>query len=228
MSAWRRELRDHLVRSRERALGFPRDTQALAALRALPGPFVPWSAMAMRPSAVLRIVNEITVNERQRIVELGAGVSTLYVARCLRARGTGRAVSIEEDAGWAEAVRGFLADEGLDEVAEVMHVPLAEGVSAGTGSGVWYDPAALSGVGAGIDLLVVDGPTSRDFPDRRYPALSVLGDRLAPRCAVILDDAWRHGEREVLRRWSHESDLAFDLVAEDGIAVAHRGSAFAI
>ena len=52
---------------------------------------------------------------------------------------------------------------------------------------------------------------------RRCPAR----DRLGPGATVVLDDAERPGEQEVLRRWERETGLHFDRRAEaTGVAVA--------
>ncbi len=84
---------------------------------------------------------------------------------------------------------------------------------------LWGDP---------IDLLVVDGPPAYAAGHglARYPALPVLCDLLAPRATVILGDAERPGEQEVLRRWEHETGLDFDRRADRaGVAVAKIGGA---
>ena len=93
----------------------------------------------------------------------------------------------------------------------------------------WYDEAALADglrealQGDPIDLLVVDGPPAHAVGHglARYPALPALEDRLAPGATVVLDDAERPGEQEVLRRWERETGLSFDSGAErGGVAVA--------
>src|SRR6478672_9655608 len=164
-------LRDRASRTRERALAFSRDAEALTVLRSLPGPFVPWTGMAMRPAAVQRIINEVSVNERQRIVELGAGISTIYLARFLASRGSGSLATVEEDPAWAEIVRRRLKDEGNEDLVTIVHAGLRREGGHGSGDADWYDPDALGALGDEIDLLVVDGPTAWDHPERRYPAL---------------------------------------------------------
>jgi hypothetical protein len=93
----------------------------------------------------------------------------------------------------------------------------------------WYDQTALeTGIdsalgGAAIELLVVDGPPAyaQGHGLARYPALPVLHDRLAPSATIILDDAERPGEREIIRRWQLETDLSFHQDdARAGLATA--------
>ena len=55
-----------------------------------------------------------------------------------------------------------------------------------------------------IDLLLVDGPPGygEGMERSRYPALPALEPRLAPGAMVVLDDASRPGEREIIERWT--------------------------
>ena len=47
----------------------------------LPGPYLPWGAGAMRPAGLVTVCNDIVLNGRRRIVELGTGISTVLLAR---------------------------------------------------------------------------------------------------------------------------------------------------
>ncbi len=101
----------------------------------------------------------------------------------------------------------------------------------------WYDESALTeGLRTAlqgdptddliddlIDLLLVDGPPAyvAGMGLARYPALPVMLDRLAPGATLVLDDAERPGEQEVLRRWEDGTGLVFDRRADEaGVAVA--------
>jgi predicted O-methyltransferase YrrM len=188
------------------------DLCALQALRSLEGRYLPWSAGAMRPSGLVAILNEIVLGSRERIVECGSGISTVYIARLLAERG-GRLISIEHDPAWARFVEGELAAEGLGDKAEVVRAPLEPHPLSLDGSD-WYPRRAtdhaVESLGS-IDVLVVDGPPA-DRPEierSRYPALPVLSEALAPNAVLILDDANRSGEARVLERWSTESEIEF-------------------
>lgn len=206
------------------------------ALAALPGPYLPWGSGAMRPAGLVTVCNDIVLNGRRRVVELGSGISTVLLARllCQRSPVDGfRLAAVEHDARWAQWVTEQLDREGTGSDVVVVHAPLAPHPRAEPGLS-WYDDAALiEGLhtalqGDPIDLLLVDGPPAYAAGQglARYPALPVLGNLLAPGATVLLDDAERPGEQEVLRRWEHETGHDFDRrVDQVGMAVATIGSA---
>jgi hypothetical protein len=209
---------------------FP-DEAARYALAALPGPYLPWGSGAMRPAGLATVCNDIVLTVRRRVVELGSGVSTVMLARLLHQRpprGGFRVAVVEHDVRWAEWVTEQLDREGIGSGVSVVHAPLVPHPRAEPGLS-WYDePALIDGVrtalqGDPIDLLLVDGPPAygAGMGLARYPALPVLLDRLAAGATVVLDDAERAGEQEVLRRWEHETGLVFDRRADQaGVAVA--------
>jgi hypothetical protein len=52
-------------------------------------------------------------------------------------------------------------------------------------------------------LVVCDGPPSQTLGGR-YGLAPVMKDRLGPGCVILLDDASREGEQEVVQRWAKE------------------------
>jgi hypothetical protein len=205
------------------------ELHAWAALAPLQGRYLPWSSAALRPSGLVAVLNDIELRDRRVVVELGGGVSSVYLARLLASRGAGRLVAVEHDPRWASWLEGALAREGLDAVARVLRAPLRPHPLAWQSE--WYAAdAVLDGLPAEpIDLLLVDGPPgfAPGTERSRYPALPVLRDRLAPDATVVLDDAGRDGERAVLERWEDETGLRFERREDSaGIAIARAdGSA---
>jgi predicted O-methyltransferase YrrM len=207
------------------------DEAARAALAALGGPYLPWSSGAMRPAGLVAVCNDIVLNGRRRVVELGSGVSTVLLARLLTQRPPHdgfRMAAVEHDPGWARWVSDQLDRERIGGDVVVIHAPLLDHALAERGM-QWYDEAAVAaGLDAAlrgglIDFLLVDGPPAYAAGHglARYPALPALHDRLAPGATVILDDVERPGEKEVLRRWERETGLEFHRRAEHaGVAVA--------
>jgi predicted O-methyltransferase YrrM len=218
-------------RALDRSLRHHRDQIAMQQLAPLIGAYVPWSIMAMRPSAVTTILNDIVVNRRESIVECGAGISTLYIGRVLAQLDRGHLHTVEDDPEWAAVVQESLTGAGIDSRVTLTAAPLGPGALAGGGAR-WYDEATVAALPAdAIDLLVVDGPVAADHERRhaRYPALPAFAPRLAPSCTVILDDIGRRGEQQVVERWEREFGFRFDRrFTNGGIALATRGGGFAV
>jgi predicted O-methyltransferase YrrM len=137
------------------------------------------------------------------VVELGSGLSTQLVASILAERGAGRLVSVDHDASFAAASAARLGRDA-GERADVVVAPLREQTLGGASS-EWYDAEAVLAAlpDEPIDLLVVDGPPATSTWTR-WPAIEVLGPRLAPGAVVLLDDGRRRHERATALRWARE------------------------
>jgi hypothetical protein len=83
----------------------------------------------------------------------------------------------------------------------VIHAPLVDG---------WYDVVRIPD-GLACDLLVVDGPPAVTPADRdaRLPAVGFFGPRLTADATVVVDDARRPGERQMIAEWRRRSGREF-------------------
>ena len=160
----------------------------------LPAP----SGWALSPhvlALVLRLVR--TRPDLETVVELGSGVSTSWVARELRRRGSGRLVSFEHEPGYAATTAAQLAAAGLQSVVDLRCAPLAE-VDLEGEDYRWYQ--GYDDVPE-IGLLLVDGPPSATGAQARYPAGPLLLGRMAVGGLVVLDDVHRADEEAIIERW---------------------------
>jgi hypothetical protein len=187
----------------------------------------PWSSGTMRPAGLAALLDDINLNDRRRVLECGSGLSTLILARCLHERG-GRLVALEHDPHWASSVASELKRQGLQGTAEVVEAPL-ESTRRSLDGSPWYSEertaTALQRLGDQVDLLVVDGPPAFHAGTElsRYPALPTLLGALTRDCTVVLDDAHREGERQIVDLWEAETPLTFELRMDAGeIARGHR------
>jgi predicted O-methyltransferase YrrM len=179
--------------------------EALAAIRdildgrvAVP-PTTDWAASA----DLLRELLTFVMARRPRvIVETGSGTSTIVIAACLERLGEGHLWSLEHLPAYARETRDQLAAAGLQHRATVVDAPLVD-TPLGAHTWRWYDLAGMPTTDP-IELLFVDGPPGDTGPLARYPALPMLLDRLAPGAVVLIDDAARPDEREMVARWSAE------------------------
>ncbi|HKS99882.1 MAG TPA: class I SAM-dependent methyltransferase [Rugosimonospora sp.] len=189
------------------------DVLAMQALAPLSSTYLPWTVSAMRPAGVTAVLNEIVVNRRRTIVELGGGVSTYYIGRLLSQQG-GHLWSVEHDEEWAGVLERQLAREGLGDVVTVVRAPLVPALSPWPDEeACWYTPDVLKQTLAEqrIDLLLVDGPPAwqADRSHARYPAFPFFAPMLADNYTVILDDVDRPGEQDILDAWERELGITF-------------------
>jgi predicted O-methyltransferase YrrM len=137
------------------------------------------------------------------ILECGSGLTTLVLATMSRRTGS-QIWTLEHDERCFRIVQSRLRRFGL--TANVQLTPLRDYALFD-----WYDVAPLSL--PSFSLVVCDGPPSATRGGR-FGLVPVLRDNLDPGCAILLDDARRPGEREVLERWSSEFGLEFEIRGE--------------
>lgn len=133
------------------------------------------------------------------MLETGSGVSTVVLASALAAAGGKRVVALEHGQPWADRTRELLRLAGLADHAEVYFAPLKPQPLDGE-MYEWYSLADAV-LPDRIDLLFVDGPPGPGGKLSRFPALPLLWEHLGPEVLIVLDDADREDEREILRRW---------------------------
>ncbi len=152
-----------------------------------------------------RIVDAVEEIRPRTVVELGAGASSLVCARTLARNGGGRLISYDQHAEFVVATAEWLRDHGAS--AELHHAALDHRIAGWPGR--WY---RLPEVPDQIDLLIIDGPPWTIHPYVRGAA-ECLFARLAPGGMVLLDDAWRPGERIIASRWrKRHPEIDFALV----------------
>ncbi len=156
---------------------------------------------ALNPTDLLGVLFLIEQQRPRLVLELGSGTSSVWIAYALEKFG-GRLVSIDHEQEFAERTRKLLAAHGLDHVAEVRDTPLRP-VTVDGATFSWYDVDGLGDVDD-VDLMLVDGPPGGVGPLARYPALHLLRHKLSRTATVVLDDANRPDEKDVLARWEAE------------------------
>lgn len=217
------------------ALGLPslaadsRDSLALQMLAPFSNLYLPWSTFALRPSAMVSVLNEIQVNRKTCIVECGAGISTMYIAKMLQQNQAGHLYSIEHDSNWLAQVQTLISGQGLSSYVTLIAAPLTP-CSFALNHNLWYDtePIYAALTGQTIDLLLIDGPPAyeRNRELARYPALPCLHSLLSQTVTIILDDIERAGEQAIVQKWEQQFGMEFeDYGDRGGIAMARLAGA---
>jgi predicted O-methyltransferase YrrM len=177
---------------------------------------------AIYPDFASTLVGLILEEKPKVILELGSGVSTIISGYCLEQLGRGKIWSVEHDKKYAGITRKNLRLHEVEKYAKVIHAPLKE-VRFGDRTWHWYDRPKLKDIKS-IDMLVVDGPPGPMQKLSRYPALPVLHKQLAPGAIVVLEDAKRRDEKQIIKMWQHEfSDFKYEFFyTQKGAAVFRK------
>lgn len=197
------------------------------------GPYLPFNTGTIDSISMAAIFNDITLNNRKRIVELGSGVSTIMLARLIKKNGLSdtKLMSVDHKPEWTKLIRNMLEAEGLDDLVTFVAAPLAESTFS-VDDNLWYDEGiletAFNEFGHDIDCLIVDGPNASSAGNHRarYPALPYMFHRMHEKCVVFLDNADRKGEQEILYLW-RSFGIAVDMITP-GFAAMYRGEHFYI
>lgn len=169
----------------------------------------PVGSYALRAASVAELTRVIRETMPLQVFECGSGSSTVWIALCLEAIGEGHLTSLESSAQYARSTRRLLEDHGVEHRATIVEAPLA--TSNRTEGSIWYDIPATAELPESIDVLLVDGPPSSGGPRIREPALAVLNPLIAADALILVDDADRSDEKEMIEHWID----AFGLVRDE-------------
>jgi hypothetical protein len=148
-----------------------------------------------------------SLNSDGPILECGSGASTILLG-ILSARRHIMVWSLENSPEWGLRVSEVLETNGISGV-RVCSSPLVE-----YGEFVWYDPP-LAEMPKEFSLVICDGPPG-STRGGRYGLLPVMQDRLPTGSTILLDDAGRSDEAEIIRRWENEASFATQIVSASG------------
>jgi predicted O-methyltransferase YrrM len=161
--------------------------------RVLPDDSSEWPLPARTAAFLARLVRRYDL---RRALEFGAGTSSVVLAHALAERG-GMLTSLERSPEWCtEQWEGIRRLESVD--ARLVQSRLVfRAFRAGAAWCYERAPAALAERGP-FDLVLVDAPQSWVG---RAGAVHTSLPHLAPGALIVLDDAGREGERNLLGGW---------------------------
>jgi predicted O-methyltransferase YrrM len=147
---------------------------------------------------ILRILTELPV---KRVLELGAGQSTLLMDAIAKVQPSLDIITLETDALWADRIDQRVAHS-------VVKSSLRPTVHEGDCVETYGELEPLDG--QQFDFVIVDGPMGTRKKSR-WAALEILERNLANEFVVIFDDAERRGEQETIRKFisQHTSNIDF-------------------
>jgi hypothetical protein len=171
---------------------------------------LPTHGCHLRANAMRRVA-EIVAELRPRLVlELGSGSSTVLLARqCASLGSEERIVSVEESQIFAARTRRLLRRHNLLDRVSIVVSPVVR-TRIGHWLGYCYEmpEAGIASAIAGerAELALIDGPMSAWTMrgDCRYGTLPLIRRWLTDDAIVIVDDASRRRERDIIERWTTE------------------------
>jgi len=155
----------------------------------------------------LAAVAKSSVNTPGPVLECGSGATTLLMG-VLCGRRNIEVWTLEHSREWLQRVEEALMRNHISGV-HVCESPLVE-----YGDFVWYDPP-LGRMPKEFSLVICDGPPGVT-KGNRYGLLPVMGNRVPAGSTILLDDAERPGELEVIQKWEHEATFQTDLFDNQG------------
>jgi len=165
-------------------------------------PLPPMRNWSISPDLGNIIISTILDTKPRIVVECGSGISTLLTACLLKELGQGKIYSLEHDQEYADITRKNLEAHEILDKAEVIYAPLKE-ISLQGNTWLWYQNSFIEKI-TSIDLLIIDGPPGHLQKMARYPAIPMLYSLLSDNATIILDDAKREDEREIVKVWLAE------------------------
>lgn len=181
---------------------------------------------SLHPFSLAVILNDIGINQRRTILELGSGISTLVIAKYFDMYAPeGKIYSVEEDKGWLDVLHTLLEKENLTSRVELIHAPVKT-----ENNKRWYDKDFISRFaanGVNLDTLLVDGPQAwrRGSRTVRKNVPKEIFKLLNENSSVFLDDIDRYGEKLAMIEWSRLHGLRFSVLPSN-TAFATKGKKY--
>jgi|ERR1700752_166904 len=139
------------------------------------------------------------------ILECGSGVTTILLGiLCTPLKID--VWTLEHSPEWQKRLVRVLESNHISG-ARVCSSPLVE-----YGEFLWYDTPS-DAMPKAFSLVVCDGPPGQT-KGGRYGLLPVMGERLPSGSVILLDDADRPGELELIKRWESEFGFETQIIGE--------------
>lgn len=163
------------------------------------------------PDFLFSIVDIIEKYKPNIILEAGSGVSTIIASYGLKKYNPdGKIISLDHDKKYADTTKIEIKKHQLEQHSTIIHSPL---IKYPKYKFKWYDIDNMIFENK-IDLIIIDGPPSKSGKFARYPAIPLLLDKMSDKAIIVLDDAKRKNEQEVIGKWKEEFNC-FDYQYEN-------------
>ena len=152
------------------------------------------------------ILKKLKDKENILIVECGSGVSTIVCSYLLdKYSPSSRIYSLDHNIDYAKETAKELNYHKLSNIAKVIYAPLKK-YKIIDNIWFWYETEKILNeiCDKKIDILIVDGPPMSVQKNSRYPVIPILKEYIDLNTTIILDDANRIDEKEIVKKWKKE------------------------
>lgn len=168
-----------------------------------PLPLPPTGDWAATADYIKEIFISILENKPKVILEIGSGVSSLYIGQLIKEHKLDCVLySLENASAYAEISKNNIT---LFDLEYQVKLKLSEitNHTINNKKWLWYDTSFLEEIGT-IDMLLIDGPSMLLQSKARYPAIPLLFEHLSKNAFILIDDYNRNDEQEMVSMWIKE------------------------
>jgi len=178
--------------------------------------FMPVANSALAFESINTLCNDLLFNNRKAIIEFGSGISTLILAYLIKSKSLECTfISVEHNKAWIDLLEQQLKSIGAEKHVQFLYAPVGPHPLA-LDNNVWYQMDNHLSVlqQHSFDCVIIDGPEAHqhDIRRARYPSMPFIQPFLnKDRCFLMLDDAFREGEKDIRQRWKNDFELDFSI-----------------
>lgn len=171
--------------------------------------YYPYTSSALSPRLLEIVMNDIIINNRKKIVEIGSGISTIVISKLIKTNLIDcQFYSIEENAAWMSVLKSHLEKEDLNKYCHLVNIPVKL-----KNNEYEFDEKIMSNfiLNLGdIDMLIIDGPIAANkTKDIRRHILPRFIKSLGDKYSIYLDDTNRKSEIVTIKEWESKYGLKF-------------------
>lgn len=205
---------DNLFRQNECLLGIYKELKFTTSLPLTRG----WAGS---PDFLWHLSRQILKLKPKVVVECSCGTSTVVISKSLQVNGYGKVYSLENGINYLENTLYEIKKHDLMDYSNLILSPLVD-YDINNEKWPWYSINELI-KSLKIDMLVIDGPVMNLRSQARYPAVPLLFNLLSEDAVILLDDARRDDEVEIVKKWIKEYDLCVEkLDCEKGCVLLRK------
>ena len=163
-------------------------------------PLKRFNGFVCSPDFLNELLRKILIYKPQYILELGSGVSTIIIGKALKKNGFGKLISFEHLKSEYDKTNDEIELHKLKKFCTCIFSPLSK-VKIDNKEYNWYS-IDFKKIEFPIDMMIVDGPPIHSSEEKsRFPALPILKKYLSDNFIILVDDANRDDEKQILNSW---------------------------